>query len=360
MRWDPEEFLDNSSMYRNVMAFPIMLKGALALLGDAHESIDGDMVKNVVCCGMGGSGIGFEYMKAWLSPSLRVPVEIVRDYRIPSYVNESTLAISASYSGNTEETISCFLKSREAGAQSVVLTSGGALEEVARSLNAVLIELPKGLPPRAALLYMIVPISQLIERLGLSDVKVENAISEAVPEVAKTLEKSAVDVAEDLNEAKLLSKALYSRVPVIYGHESTYAVALRFKQQLNENSKMYSHCNQLLESQHNEVEGFGGAFSKNFVVVLLRSKWEDRRVSERFELTADLIEGKVGEVIQLRANGSSPISESLSMTALLDLTTVYLALLNRVNPSEVPVIDRFKSMLNRASHFGKDHSENLD
>ncbi|MEM2920737.1 MAG: bifunctional phosphoglucose/phosphomannose isomerase [Candidatus Bathyarchaeia archaeon] len=351
IRWDPEAFLDGSGMYRNVMAFPRMLEGAVMLLGDLYKAIDSSRVRNIACNGMGGSGIGFEFVKAWLSSSLKVPLEVIRDYNIPSYVNSSTLSVSASYSGDTEETISCFVKAREAGAQSVVITSGGKLEEVARTLEVSIIRLPGGLPPRAALPYLLAPISQLLERLGFTEAKVTRMLAEAAPEVAQSLKYNNIEVAEESNEAKKLSKALCSKVPVIYGHGLTYAVALRFKQQLNENSKMFSHCNQLPELHHNEIEDFEDPFLKNYVVVLLRSRWEESWVSERFQLTAELLQGKVGEVIQFRCDGSTPVSEALSMTALLDLTTVYLALLRRVNPSIVSKIDALKSKLNSVNHF---------
>jgi glucose/mannose-6-phosphate isomerase len=356
IRWDPKNFLDNASMYRNVMAFPRMLEESTTLLGDAYEAIDGRRVRNVICHGMGGSGISFEFVKAWMRSSLKVPFEVIRDYNAPSYVNGSTLSISASYSGDTEETINCFLKAREAGAQNIVIASGGELEEVARRLGVATVKLPGGLPPRAALPYMFAPTSQLLEKLGLAEERATEMLIRAVPEVAQALERNAIEIAEERNEAKRLSRALCSRIPVIYGHGLTYAVALRFKQQLNENSKVFSHCNHLPELHHNEIEAFGDAFSRNYVAVLLRSRWEERRISERFELTAELLQGRVGEIIQLRSNGSTPISEALSMTAVLDLSTVYLALLNNVDPSSVSRISTLKKRLNELERFEKGYN----
>jgi glucose/mannose-6-phosphate isomerase len=109
----------------------------------------------------------------------------------------------------------------------------------------------------------------------------------------------------------------------------------------------------LPELHHNEIESFGDACSRDFVAVLLRSRWEERRISERFELTAELLQGRVGEIIQLRSNGSTPISEALSMTAVLDLSTVYLALLNNVDPSSVSRISTLKKRLNELERFEK-------
>ena len=89
-------------------------------------------IQNIVITGLGGSGIGGTIISELISDSCNVPIIINKDYFLPAFVNENTLLIVSSYSGNTEETLSAMQQAISKKAQIVCITSGGKVLELAK------------------------------------------------------------------------------------------------------------------------------------------------------------------------------------------------------------------------------------
>ncbi len=213
--------------------------------------------KNIVFSGMGGSAIGGDLIRTLFSDECPIPIIVNRDYNIPKFVDHSTLYISASYSGNTEETISSFKQALEKQAKMIVISSGGELQRLAKENSLPYFEIEKkGIQPRCAFGYMFVPMVYFLSKLGLIADQSDN-LDETVGLISKYAVELAANIPVINNKAKQLAIALYNKIPIIYAPQSHFdVVAMRWKGQINENSKTFAFCGVIPEMNHNEIVGW--------------------------------------------------------------------------------------------------------
>jgi len=305
--------------------------------------------KNIVVLGMGGSAIGGDLLSDYLTDELSIPIVVIRGYDIPKFVDENSLVFAVSYSGNTEETISALKKCLEAKARVIALTSGGKLEVLAQENNFAVIKVPVGIQPRAAISYLFFPILKALERMGL--------IKERSGEIEETLnilqefsrEYGAKSPIES-NLAKKVALSLYQHLPLVYGSEGLLeAVAMRWKTQINENSKWPCFWNVFSELDHNEIVGYEieNSINRQVKIVYLQDKEGLLRVEQRRKITRKIIEDKVAEFIVCPTKGKGEMARMFSLIFLGDLASYYLAILNQVDPSPVASIEDLKKELAR-------------
>lgn len=306
--------------------------------------IKGDFL-NIVYGAMGGSALGALLSQSW--PGFRVPFEVCRQYDVPFYVGQKTLFIAASYSGNTEETLEALSKAEQKGAVIAVVAGGGQLAEIARSKNYPLAMIPKVEQPRFAALYGLKAIVDLLAPSGLllADqpgeqlVKTSSFLSEAVKSWLPT-------VPTDQNPAKKLALELAGKSPVIYAGPLLSPAAYKWKISFNENAKNVAWWNQLPEFNHNEFIGWGShPVDKPYAVIDLRSNLEHPRVQKRFEVTERLLSGLRPAPNVVQAQGENALEELLWAVVFGDFVSIYLALLNGLNPSPVDLVEKFKTEL---------------
>ncbi|MDR7439116.1 MAG: bifunctional phosphoglucose/phosphomannose isomerase [Armatimonadota bacterium] len=304
-------------------------------------------VEQVVVLGMGGSGIGGDLLRGLLYDRADIPVAVVKDYTVPRWVGPRTLVFACSYSGNTEETLAAYEAAGQAGAVRVAITSGGVLYERARSEGVPVVRVPSGFPPRAALGYLFAPLLAVLERWGVIPQQ-EAAVAEVASVLAALAREWGPDRPEAENPAKQLARTLAGRIPVIYAlSRFTEPAALRWKTQLNENSKMFAIHNVFPELNHNETVGWAlaGQPERVLVVVVLRD-WEDPpRLVQRLEITREIAFHRAGGYHEVWSRGDGPLSRLTSLVLFGDLVSVYLAYLNDVDPYPVVVIDELKRRL---------------
>lgn len=303
----------------------------------------------VVVSGMGGSGIGGDLLRVLLAPSAVVPVMTVKDYRLPAFVGRDTLVFACSYSGNTEETLAAYREARAAGAAVVAVTSGGMLAGLAAADGHPVVLVPPGLPPRAALPYMLMPLLRITDRLGIGGVTDSEARQAEVQEAAAVLGELAVrwgaGAPSGGNPAKALAVALKGTVPVVYASSSRFEpVAQRWKTQLNENSKVFACWNAFPEINHNEMMGWEGILGGNqrLHAVLLRDREEGARNALRVEITRDLLARRADGFTEVWSQGTGLLARLFSLILFGDLVSVCLALLTGVDPTPVEMISETK------------------
>jgi len=304
-------------------------------------------VRAVVMAGMGGSAIGGDLLRTCLAPVLGVPWVVHRDYGLPAWVGPDTLLLVGSYSGNTEETLSAFEEGVRRGATVVCLASGGTMAERARALGLPLVEVPAGLPPRAALGYSFFPLAVLLTRMGLAAIP-GGDIEEALAEIGRSRVRWGRERSVDENGAKTLAHALVGSLPVVYSADGVLSsVALRWKGQFNENSKTLAYVNVFPEVDHNEIEGWEGAgeIGRRIHLILLRDREDTRRVQYRMEVTAGIIGARAGGRTEVWSRGTGRMARVFSLVCLGDFTSVYLALLTGQDPTPVDNIGRLKEAL---------------
>lgn len=299
---------------------------------------------NIVFSGMGGSALQAEFVKTF--PQLDKPFIVSKDYNLPAFVNDHTLVIVASYSGNTEESLSALEQAREKGAHIAVMAGGGKLLEKAEEYNLPNVVIPKAVQPRMAVLYAYRGLVELLVAFGLapSDVISElESLSDSLEEAIQSWKK---ETSLDKNPAKQLALKLVGKTPIIYSGPLMAPAAYKWKISVNENAKNTAWWGTLPEFNHNEFIGWSShPVEKPFAVVDLLSSFEHERTQKRFEVSDRLLSGLRPKAITVEAKGSTAIEQMLYLVLFGDFITIYLGLLNGVDPSPVELVERFKKEL---------------
>lgn len=307
-----------------------------------NKEHDERAITNVVVTGMGGSALAALLAKVWLKNDVVIPFEIIRGYDLPAYVNEHTLVIASSYSGNTEETVSALGQAADKGAQLGVISSGGKLNEIAEGSSIAHVVLPGGLQPRMAVIYNLRALLALLENFGVASGKLQE-----IETLSQWLgQESAAwgpTVPTEQNYAKQLAKQAVGKTPVFYGGALTAPVAYKWKISFNENAKNVAFWNEYPEFNHNEFLGWTShPIEKPFAVFDLVSSFEHPRILKRFEISDRLLSGMRPKATVVKLGGDSLIAQMLWASILADYVSIYVAILNGVDPTPVELIEKFK------------------
>ncbi len=319
--------IDASNMIKVIEDFPQQCRTALEL--PKGMTVSGKIDK-IVIAGMGGSAVGGDLLRLYMSES-KIPVFVVRDYKVPNFVDENTLFFAVSYSGNTEETIAAFDDAQRKKAKIIAVTSGGQLASKAKKV----IKIPSGLQPRAALGYLFFPALGVLANSGIADVK-NNEIVEMLDILSKT---------EDFKIAgERIAKHIGLRTPLVYASEAFSAVAYRWKTQFNENSKVAAFTHVFSELNHNEIVGYQNINKNDFIVIFIRDKFDNDRIKKRMDITKEIISSRV-DVEEIFTRGEYLLSRLFSGVYYGDFASYYLAIQNRTDPTPVNVIENLKKKL---------------
>ena len=306
-------------------------------------------LRGVVVFGMGGSAAAAEVVGATLAPG-RFDLRIVRDYAPVVDAGPETLHVFSSYSGETEETRSCFERTQERTDEvpCVVVSSGGTLAATADAAGVPVLPLPGGMPPRASLGHGVGLLCGLVERVGLAD-GVASDVDAAIARLDTGLRRWGLDGTAPADEALATwTEALAGRLPVVYaGAPVTLAAMRRLRAQLNENAKMLVATAEVPELDHNEIVGWGHptAARAQTVVVALRDPDEHPRVARRFEVTREILGDRVPVWLETRAESGPALARALELVQWGDALSVALAAAHGVDPLPVTAIDTLKQAL---------------
>jgi glucose/mannose-6-phosphate isomerase len=307
---------------------------------DVPVTADAD-IRNVVLAGMGGSALPGVFLNSW--PGLTVPFEIVRNYELPGYVDKHTLCISSSHSGNTEETLAALAEAEKRQAQIVVVAAGGRLVELAEAAGYPLFRVPTGTQPRMSCFYFLRAFIQLFETLGVAAAGSTKELEEAGAWLGDQVAALLPAVPTARNSAKQLALELMGKSVVVYSGPRLFPAANKWKISMNENAKNVAWCNQLPEFNHNEFIGWSShPTDKPYAVIDLRSQLEHPRVQKRFAVTERLLSGKRPAPHVVEVQGDSLIRQLLWASVMGDFVSLYLAMLNGINPTPVDLVERFK------------------
>ncbi|MFT4662631.1 MAG: glucose/mannose-6-phosphate isomerase [Patiriisocius sp.] len=325
------------SMNTLIAAFPSNITEALEIASNAKISPSNREIKNILICGMGGSGIGGKLVAKWLEDELPVPVAFTNDYGIPGFVSENTLVIGSSYSGNTEETISSVEAALSKGARLIGVCSGGRMKELCDEGNFDVIVVPGGNPPRTALAFSIVQLLHIFSQLGLSS-------ATRLDEVEKARQLIVDEEIEIKEIATSLAAFLKGNVGILYGTTAYDPVLVRARQQFNENGKLLCWHHAIPEMNHNELVGWGGGDDR-FATVFFETEDIHKRNKKRMDISRDVIAKKSSKVFNVLAKGGSQIERSLYLINIVDWSSLYLSEMKEVDPIDIQVIDYLKDTL---------------
>lgn len=293
-------------------------------------------VYNVVFAGMGGSALSPMFLSAF--PALKEPIEIIKGYDIPDYVDEDTLFIASSYSGNTEETISALKQAEKKGAQIVVITHGGKLTDTGHSK----VLLPDVIQPRMAAFASYKALLTVLDSAGVTEGSAEE-LDRTAAFIKESVSGWRPDRPTKDNQAKQIALDLMGTSPVIYSGPILYSAAYKWKISLNESAKNVAWCSEYPEFNHNEFVGWAGhPIDKPYSIIDLRSKFDHPQIKKRFGISAKLLSGKRPQPITVEAKGQTKLEQLMWTIALGDFVSLYLAILNNVDPTPVDLVEKLK------------------
>jgi glucose/mannose-6-phosphate isomerase len=333
--------LDKRGMLDTVGQMPKSLSEGVALgkrIGLARFS-----PSKVIVCGMGGSAIGGDLLCEWVSSISDVPCGVHRSYSVPSHLNEDSLVIVASYSGNTEETLNMFEDAMKKKARIVAVTSGGELARNAERLGIPCAKVPSGMVPRASLGFMLGAMIGILERIEM--VSAGEQIEDTVRVLKGVIDSCKPSVKTIENPAKRLAHELMGHVPVVVGYGISRPVAKRWANQLNENAKVLAFSSEIPELNHNEIVGWmKDGLSRGFAAIILDSEQGNMALTRRVEATKNMLT-RVASVHRVKSLGRSPLAQLFSLVLVGDYVSAYLGILRGEDPSTNEPIDELKSVL---------------
>lgn len=313
------------------------LATAIQIGKSAEFKTAGKKIDNVLICGLGGSGIGGTIIAQMVKNQISIPVATNKDYFIPEFVGENTLVVCSSYSGNTEETLQMYEQAKSKNAEIVVVTSGGKFQELADKEGHNFIKIPGGLPPRAAFGLGFPQLFFVLEKYGL----IEDSFISQIESTILSIDAEESSIRE---EAKAIANKLNGKIPVIYSEDTFEGVCVRFRQQINENSKRLAWHATLPEMNHNEIVGWRRDYSE-LAVLFFRSSGDFYRNQKREEYLKKVISDYNQTVISVNAKGDTLLERALYLVHIGDWISEYFGEINKVDTTEVNVITGLKNML---------------
>ena len=333
--------VDPGGMRDIIAALPEQL--ASGVRAGAAVRVPLDDAQRIFIVGMGGSAIGGDVFASWLADRSKVPIQVVRDYRLPSYARLEDLVVAVSYSGNTEETIAATTQAIKLGCRGVAITSGGTLRDLARASPLRVVPVPPGLPPRGAFGHLFGILAGMGADWALGDPGTE--LEQAIHHLRKLRVNLRPESGERRNRAKALAIRIRPTVPVIYGAGPFVAIARRWQTQLNENAKVLAFASTFPEADHNELVGWiEDSRNRAHRPILLRDRDEAPDLRRQLDITVSMIARKT-KVEQVKDDGPTLLSRLLGTLYLGDYVSLYLAVLRKVDPLQLKPIQILKAKL---------------
>ncbi len=343
--------LDPSGMLQNILDIPFHCQDARYRVLNHPPKLNAQKIHHVIIAGLGGSAIGGDILRTLLWKTTPFSLSVNRHYELPGWAGKDSLVVCSSYSGNTEETLSVFKQALQRKAQVLVISSGGELLAQAKKKKLPFCQVPGGLPPRAAAPgYSFVTLLTALESAGLIR-SYEEDFQESMGLLVDLARQYGQMNPASKNPAKQLASFLHGKLPLLYaGQDHFESVALRWRGQLNENSKQVALMNMVSEMNHNEILGFthkDPLLNKIGVIFLRHPQGDHPQIQKRFEILKGVLGSKVAGVREVKSQGRSLLAQMLSVIYLGDFVSLYLAYLKGLDPTEMGLIEELKKKLSR-------------
>ncbi|TLZ93509.1 MAG: bifunctional phosphoglucose/phosphomannose isomerase [Methanobacteriota archaeon] len=340
--------VDPGGMREIIASLPDQLSAGMKVGESTRVPIE--EAQRIFIVGMGGSAIGGDVFASWIADRAKVPIQVVRDYRIPAYGRPEDLLIAVSYSGNTEETLAATTQGLKLGCRVVAITSGGTLRDLVRANDMRVLPVPTGLPPRGAFGHLFGILSGIGGEWAIGNLTDE--LGQAINHLRSLRKALRPESGVRSNRAKSLALRIRSTVPVTYGAGPFVAIARRWQTQLNENAKVLAFSSTFPEADHNELVGWvEDARARTHRAILLRDRDEAPDLRRQLDITVSLMSRKA-KVEQVHDEGPTLVSRMLGTLYLGDYVSLYLAVLRRVDPLVLKPIQTLKAKLAESHRKG--------
>jgi glucose/mannose-6-phosphate isomerase len=348
---DKIKILDKSNLLGSVQELYLQFDQTSKELKKVSAPQDYQNINKVVLNGMGGSRLGARVAQRMFENELKVPIIPVGNYNLPEFVDDKTLLIFSSYSGNTEEIISSINQGLSKKAKIMVFSQSGKLTKLAekRKLPGYYNFQPKHNPsnqPRMSIGYQILGIIILLSRAGLLKLKDEK-IKKLSSFIKKIKQENDYDVKKKNNLAKKTALSLQTKVPVLIGAEFIMGALHVWRNQINENAKQLSFYFEIPELNHHLLEGlqFPKNNTKNFYFVFVKSSLYHQKNQQRIEITKKVLDKYKFKYSEINLTGKDKLEQVFEIIQIGSFASFYMAMLNNLDPTPIPWVDYFKKEL---------------
>ncbi len=307
--------------------------------GKGELGFDTNEIKSIVYAGMGGSAISGDLINELIGPKINIPFQVIRNYQLPEYIDKNTLVILSSFSGNTEETLSCAEQALKKDTKLLGIGSGGTLQEMINKEQFIKLDLD--IPPRTAMPMSLFALLRRLEPFYSKKKCVIDKISEAIGFLK--------EYSFNHNKAKSLAHRINGKIPIFYIDEQFYSVSRRIANQLSENAKHFAHFNAIPEMNHNEIVGLEKPeiIKKLFLPIFIKFNNSMPENVKRADITMKLLENAGFTTEILSFENSNTFINTIDAIMLTDLMSYYLAEKNGVDSMPVERIDALKENMKK-------------
>jgi glucose/mannose-6-phosphate isomerase len=308
----------------------------------------------IIVCAMGGSAIGADMAKFIIEKYSELPIQIVRDYHLPNWVDAKTLAIIISYSGNTEETLSGYIEAKAKNAQIFCLASGGKLLELAKQNQHDYFVLPPNMPPRTAWGHSFFIVLELLIKMGKLTIE-QTLLDQSIESMKKNINANFEEINQDQNQAKQIASSLVDSIPVVFGAEHLATVARRLKGEFNENTKIPAYYEEIPELNHNAQQGLecSSDLKKDLKIMILKNNLYHERNQVRADIIKQTFTAQGFDIKTIQIPGDNFTSSICQGVIIGDYISVYLAFLLGKDPVPFTAIEELKGMLKTGEYMEK-------
>lgn len=313
----------------------------------AFESFNKDQIElnydkfdHIIFVGMGGSGTIGDIFSSILSKE-KIHVSVVKGYHLPKTVTPNSLIVLTSISGNTSETLSVLKLVKKFNHKMVAFSSGGMMEKYCMKNNLNFYKISSVHSPRSSLLIFLYSMLKILKPIVL----VKNYdIRKSLSDLQITKHKISSSNLSNSNTSLHLANWI-SGIPIIYYPWGLQSAAIRFKNSLQENAKLHSMCEDIIETSHNGIV----SWERKSVVqpILLKGKDDHKKTKERWDIIEEYFQNNDISFFEIESNENSILSKIINLIYLTDFTSIYKAILNKQDPSPVKSIDFIKSKFNQ-------------
>jgi len=295
-------------------------------------------VDHIVFGGMGGSGALGDIFSAILSRT-RIHVSVVKGYSLPKTVDANTLVVVTSISGNTQEALSVLEQAKKKNSNVIAFSSGGLVEKFCLENKIEYRKIQEYHSPRASFTVFLYGILKILG--SILPIK-ENEVIESIEELKKIGSKISSKNMTENNPSLKLAKWI-SNVPMIYYPSGFQAAAIRFKNSMQENAKMHAISEDVIESCHNGIVPWEK--STNIKPILIRGLDDHEKTKERWEVLKEFLAKEDIDYWEISSIKGNILSKIINLIYQLDYASIYVAILNKIDPSPVKSIAFIKSRL---------------
>ena len=327
------EKYDKSKMRQEIITSPRQFKIGIEV---ARKVKVKGKVNKILICGMGGSALPGSLLKIYLRDSEEnIPSSTNRNYKLPYWVDKKTLVVCISYSGNTEEILSCLRETIDKKIPVACITSGGEMAEICSQRKIPFALVPEGNQPRMALGFQFSALMKILNNCNLT---------KGLKDIS-SLEKKLNPISLE-EKGKVLAERIKGEIPVIYASPRHKELARIWKIKFNENSKVPAFFNYIPELNHNEIEGFSKEKNKDekLHILIIKDEEENQRILKRIDLTFKILRRKT-KVDIIEIEKGNLFFKIFSNIILSDWVSYWLAIKNQTDPTPVETIEEFKRQL---------------